>query len=355
MSYILDTYSGSGWYFQDLWAGFVYAFLLWTAWRLRLSWYYKPLAAVLLVGCFRIFSRAPGYTGHWLMLNPARRQAEVGLVRGFQDAVSAAQTGFLVLAACALFSAPLHGRWKPQVRWGLTGLALSVLVMTLCVTVTSGPNPDNRWVFLFFSNLALAECVYIPLLPIVWRQLPTWAGGLVSVLTAYSCHRVNENIGWGLLGLVGLLEVATINWGVAAVLAGLTTMQACFSWLPSFSYHLESRLPIWSAMLQTVWENRPWTGMGGGSAWTQIRYIQIPRGPAFLMAHNDYAQFFYEFGLIGLLAGLLSVGRLGSKCLNRPEYRASLLSFGAAATVHFPFHEPVAVVAMAGLLYLVEG
>ena len=77
-----------------------------------------------------------------------------------------------------------------------------------------------------------------------------------------------------------------------------------------------------------VYGKYPITGLGLGSFYYTYHVIQSANGPKckLYQAHNEYLEWFYNCGLIGLVLLLMAIGYIYKHNFNKNEYRTALLS-----------------------------
>ena len=77
-----------------------------------------------------------------------------------------------------------------------------------------------------------------------------------------------------------------------------------------------------------VYGKYPITGLGLGSFYYTYHVIQSATGVkcSLYQAHNEYLEWYYNCGLIGLVLLLMAIGHIYKKNFNKNEYRTALLS-----------------------------
>jgi O-antigen ligase len=104
--------------------------------------------------------------------------------------------------------------------------------------------------------------------------------------------------------------------------------------IKSFEYRIEG----WKAVMGWWKGHAPvWFGMGPGSFEWLAPFIKIPTGEVYLWMHNDYLQFLFEYGYLGMILALLVLCVAVYKSFSMYLFPAVMVSLLAMAG-YFPGH-----------------
>ncbi|WP_237044348.1 O-antigen ligase family protein [Aquipseudomonas alcaligenes] len=201
---------------------------------------------------------------------------------------------------------------------------------------------------LYYGVFAVVLCWFFVSFPVRIWQGALLAVGMIGLLL-YVLFTFSRGAWFSLAGATFLLLLLVPNrksfslmglGGIALVLLAL------FFW-PEIqaerSVGLNNREPIWTSWISRLPEF--WLfGSGGGADF----YFRFPGGYEVFHAHSLYLQFWYEFGIIGILLFvglLLSLLHKAWQCREQPLARlgAALLAFAMIAMVsdiYAVFHRP---------------
>jgi len=204
------------------------------------------------------------------------------------------------------------------------------------------------------------------LMPLAFILPPIWAWSLV-IMYGVGVWLARASVG-ALAAGAGLLWVMPAFWPVTVIatlvgVAGRFLEKGDTGWYigwrqldPRISGALGTRVEIWRATVSALWRDVPLAVLGHGpGAFTQDAKTWTSRegfGQHYREAHNDYLEFLYDQGFVGLVAagGFLWSLRAGWGGLGDPLTGAAL-AFGVAMSLNFPAR--VGSLAALGLLILV--
>ncbi len=152
------------------------------------------------------------------------------------------------------------------------------------------------------------------------------AGGLAFLaVTIGLCHRSRKSL-MLVAGFLVLVLAAGAGLGPGAVLESVESLEDPLA-------AGGTRLEFWRGTLDMIAAN-PWSGSGPGTFVHAYNRYQTEATARWLVdhAHNDYLELAAEFGLPGLLAGLLCLGILFTRGFSdlRPAGRKQIPGFGQA-------------------------
>ena len=254
-------------------------------------------------------------------------------------------------------------------------LALAAVGVAVVVASRTIPESWHLWIIAALVTVGLLETGYVVLQAMGYD--PLWVGNHFPARLRMLGTLGNENFVGAYLGIllvlgprwawplfafgivltnaltgliaasVGLLVRARVHWMGWAVLAGAFT--GWMAWHGALSLQIRGR--VWAA---AVADTTPWTalfGHGLGSWADRMPKVQpwVGVGEHFVQAHNDYLQFWYEAGLLGvaLLIGWLWTHRA---MFTHLRYGGALAALSVTALTMFPFH--LAVLGTLGALLL---
>lgn len=106
------------------------------------------------------------------------------------------------------------------------------------------------------------------------------------------------------------------------------------------------RADVWIQAFHFWKENaNPWLGFGSNSSFQLLRLVQKlndsdPNLGVFGWMHNEWLQFLFEQGILGLGSAIILYVALLIKSFKSPECFAAIVALGFAATANWPLHQP---------------
>lgn len=223
--------------------------------------------------------------------------------------------------------------------------------------------PDARGGFQIIGTLGHRTGLSIYLAILIPLSFGTPLGWELTAIYCVGLFLARSAVGTG-AAVVGFLWVQPTFWplGLLGVIGGV--LHRFLKW----QYHVrwdsikprmlddtvKARLTVWTITLK---KTLPWPywliGHGADSFHIEsLKWLgRYHLGEAYREAHNDYLEFFYEYGMVGLLAMGAFLGTLWPAVHRGDPITGGLLAFGTASLGNFPVR--VAPMLGLGLLILI--